>query len=589
MVDSRPEESGNSVRLVRRLWDALGASGPPRTILLKISLSEEAADELLAAPGVASLIMSAPSEKLARRYPGRVGWCHEDGRSITIPKTLSREMLYAGGVEDLGFRATLLLWRSGVRRWLPCGAGVEPPRRHWMVVAVAGAFLRAVAPNLYQLGVARFPGFMEALLTLYITGLRRYPPRVLPRPVEPVPRRIVLAIGNLGPAGSERQLTNTLVGLAARGHSGIALLHEAPMWPPNDFYLRTIRASPVAVSRVRSFHSAPGAQTSNPNLASAIGSLRLFSSVRDQIHAYALEFLERRPQVVHTWLDHINVTAGLAAAMVGVPRVVLSCRSLGPRQFAFFQPYMKGCYLLLARFPSVVFLNNSEAGARNYENWLGLERGRVRVIHNGFDFSAFPSGSALEAARREYREHLGMPAGAPVVGAVMRLSEEKRPMLWLGAAALVARQMPHARFLIVGDGPMKSDLLEASRELGIEEKTTFAGLEADVFSAMAAMDILLLTSRVEGLPNVLIEAQALGVPVVATAVGGAEETFQDGVTGLAVREPSPEAVARAVARVLADPDWAKLASEHADLLVRRRFSAERMIRETLQAYGLSSV
>ena len=100
------------------------------------------------------------------------------------------------------------------------------------------------------------------------------------------------------------------------------------------------------------------------------------------------------------------------------------------------------------------------------------------------------------------------------------------------------------------------------------------------------MDVFLLTSRVEGLPNVLIEAQALGVPVVTTLVGGVVETFENGVTGFAVHEATGSALAAAILRVLRDPQFTARTRKVAPAMARDRFSVDRMVQETLRAYGL---
>jgi glycosyltransferase involved in cell wall biosynthesis len=99
-------------------------------------------------------------------------------------------------------------------------------------------------------------------------------------------------------------------------------------------------------------------------------------------------------------------------------------------------------------------------------------------------------------------------------------------------------------------------------------------------------DVVLLTSAVEGLPNTLIEAQAAGRPVTTTDVGGASEAIIDGVTGILVRERSPQALAAAVLSILADPAWGLRASTEAPAFVARRFGLDRLIDETLAIYGV---
>ena len=98
------------------------------------------------------------------------------------------------------------------------------------------------------------------------------------------------------------------------------------------------------------------------------------------------EFLELRPQVVHTWLDWDNVRGGLAAALAGVPRIVVSGRNINPSNFALYQPYMDPAYRVLAKLPNVMLINNSRAGANDYADWIGIQRDQIGVMYNAVDF-----------------------------------------------------------------------------------------------------------------------------------------------------------------------------------------------------------
>jgi glycosyltransferase involved in cell wall biosynthesis len=309
---------------------------------------------------------------------------------------------------------------------------------------------------------------------------------------------------------------------------------------------------------------------------------KLPSELKD-IPWYAQEFLATRPRVVHAWLDYTNVKAGLAAALIGVPRIVLSTRSVAPNNFALFQPYMREGYRLLAAHPTVCLLNNSKAGARDYERWLGLPRGTFRVVRNGFDFTGLEVGEKTEGAR-EFRMRLGIPLEAPLVGSVLRFSEEKRPLLWVEVAAHVAKRRPDVRFLMVGDGPLREKVRQRATACGLGDRIVMPGNEKDAAIAIAAMDVFLLTSRLEGFPNVLIEAQALGVPVITTDGGGAVETLIQGRTGYAILPHSTDLLVDAVLQVLGNPAWGEVARQTAQRFVRERFSMSEMVDRTLDAY-----
>jgi glycosyltransferase involved in cell wall biosynthesis len=136
----------------------------------------------------------------------------------------------------------------------------------------------------------------------------------------------------------------------------------------------------------------------------------------------------------------------------------------------------------------------------------------IRTIDNGFDFTdEMPHG---HWERGGYRAKLGIPADAPLIGGMLRFSEEKRPLLWLEVAAAVRRHLPQAHFLLIGDGVLRAEVEERAQRADLIDAIHPPGVEKDSLRAMADMDLFLLTSRVEGLPNVLVEAQAAGTPVV---------------------------------------------------------------------------
>jgi glycosyltransferase involved in cell wall biosynthesis len=396
---------------------------------------------------------------------------------------------------------------------------------------------------------------------------------------------IVLVIGTLGPGGSERQAVATLLGLASSGYRDLSLLCNYLDGPVDRFFAHLLEHCPVSVSKLsedsRYADSGEGVE------ALVCAGLRVLkdklpSELKD-IPWYAREFLVRRPWVVHTWLDYTNVKAGLAAALIGVPRIVLSTRSVAPSNFALFQPYMREAYRFLAARSNVCLLNNSEAGARDYERWLGVPPGTFKIVRNGFDFSGLERAEKKEGAR-EFRQRLGIPSGAPLVGSVLRFSEEKCPLRWVDVAACVSERRPDVRFLMVGDGPLREKARQRAASCGLGDRIVMPGNEKDTADAIAAMDVFLLTSRLEGFPNVLVEAQALGVPVVTTDGGGAAETLIQGKTGYAVRPHSADLLADVILRILSDSSWREAARQTSQRFVRERFSISQMLDRTLDAY-----
>ena len=400
---------------------------------------------------------------------------------------------------------------------------------------------------------------------------------------EYVPGRVVLVCGNLSPGGAERQVANTLVGLAEAGVKDVALFaHNLSGGSGgNNFYLPRVLAAGASareIERATTGISDPGIPELLRQVARSLP-VDLVVDIADLVR----EFKRCRPEVVHAWLDWDNVRAGLAAAIAGVPKILLSGRNLNPSHFLLYQSYMDPAYRALSTLPNITFLNNSRAGADDYADWIGISRDRIKVIHNGVAFGdrrlAF---DAIMAARRE----LGIADGHFVVGGVFRFEEEKQPLLWLDVAARIRDTVPEARFLLYGQGSLRAAMEAKIRDLDLGDRVILAGVTDDPLGAMSLMDVFLLTSFGEGLPNVLLEAQWVGTPVVCTRAGGAPEAIDPGVSGWVVDLNSPEALAEAVVNIQRNPGLAATAALHGPLFVRQHFGISRMIAETIDAYGM---
>ncbi|GEP58619.1 hypothetical protein RSO01_57850 [Reyranella soli] len=406
-------------------------------------------------------------------------------------------------------------------------------------------------------------------------------------PYEPEPKRVITVTASLAAGGAERQLVNQL-----RGLSDLGLQLETSLFcislarrTGRDFFLPSLAEMPIEIvtppdsgleARLRARHVAPHAQL-----------IRSFPPDMAGLIAFWLaEFRHRRPAVVHAWQDATNLTAVVAALLAGVPRIVLATRSVRPdNPRRRLKRFMQEGYRAILGHPSIVLTNNSQAGAADYADWLGLDPSAIEVVHNGIDFDRLAQSVDLQRTI-QFRRELGVPVDAPVVGSVYRMSEEKRPLLWVEAAAEVFRRDPRVHFIVCGEGPMRTDMLDCASRLGISDRLHLPGRIDAIASCYKAMDVVMLTSRHEGLPNVLLEAQSLGVPVVAPDVGGVRETIWQGVTGWAVTNADAQALADRALSCLQVP-WMTRAHAEAPTFVRERFGLDAMLRLTLEVYGLS--
>jgi glycosyltransferase involved in cell wall biosynthesis len=175
----------------------------------------------------------------------------------------------------------------------------------------------------------------------------------------------------------------------------------------------------------------------------------------------------------------------------------------------------------------------------------GVPGAQISVIHNGIDTETWAQTHVIGDFRRE----LGVDQAFPIIGYVGRIMPEKDLQTWLRAAACVAKQYPHARFILVGDGSDGSTQRELQRlaeELGIADMTFFPGYREKLLPIYASFDIFMMSSRREGLPNSILEAMAMRLPVVTTDVAGAKELVADNVTGFVRPQGDVEGLAQSL-------------------------------------------
>jgi glycosyltransferase involved in cell wall biosynthesis/GT2 family glycosyltransferase len=407
--------------------------------------------------------------------------------------------------------------------------------------------------------------------------------RLRPARYTPKPNKLVMVTGNLGVGGSERQMVAVVSGLLARRYEvSILALEEVELGMPSfEDQLRemgvNIEIAPKSAGRRRLAES----------------SKKLFPGTNavpewliDNIATVCSHIERHRPAAVHCWLDHPSIYGGFAGCVLGVPRILLQFGSTSTifRRNAEWAGFWQQAYQALAGNSAVKFLNNSHAGARDYEEWIGLKQGSVGVLYNGFIATSVRKPSPEETSR--LRAFLALPVDVVVVGALMRFAPEKDPYLWLDTASEIARVRRDVRFVVFGYGPLEHEIKERISALGLQEVVKIGGATDDAGLAYSVMDIFLLTSAVEGVPNVVIEAQAAGLPVVVPDVGGASEGVLDGVTGIVARPRSSASLASAVLDLIDNPAWRRAVERDGPRFVADRFGLDRMVGETAEFYAI---
>ena len=280
-----------------------------------------------------------------------------------------------------------------------------------------------------------------------------------------------------------------------------------------------------------------------------------------------------RPDIVHAHDPHGVAMAAMALSMTTqlVKPPLVAARRVDFR--------LRGSTLSRWKYRQVdLFICASEA-IRKLLIADGVPAERTVTVHEGIDL-----GRADAAPRAKLHEELWLPHHAPLVGNVAALVPHKGQRHLIEAAALVVRQVPDARFVIAGEGELRPALERAIREHRLEKHVLLCGFRPDVLSLHKAFDIFVMSSVTEGLGTSLLDAMACGKPVVATTAGGIPEVVVDGETGFLVPPRDHEGMAAALVKLLRDEDLRQRMGNAGLARARRRFSAERMVQETLRVY-----
>lgn len=209
----------------------------------------------------------------------------------------------------------------------------------------------------------------------------------------------------------------------------------------------------------------------------------------------------------------------------------------------------------------------------------GVAEERTVTVHEGIDLERVAS-----APPAHLHQDLWLPHDAPIVGNVAALVAHKGQRHLIEAAALVVRQVPDARFVIAGEGELRTALERQIKEHHLEKHVLLAGFRPDVLSLHKAFDIFVMSSITEGLGTSVLDAMACAKPVVGTTAGGIPEVVVDGETGFLVPPRDHHAMADAIVRLLKDAELRRRLGTAALTRVRERFSAERMVQDTLRVY-----
>jgi glycosyltransferase involved in cell wall biosynthesis len=290
---------------------------------------------------------------------------------------------------------------------------------------------------------------------------------------------------------------------------------------------------------------------------------------------------KRQVQILHAHRYKENIIGGLASLFSGVPYRVKTVHGLneplkGLKKMKANLYYFLDRWITKLLFDRIIAVSSQIAEKLQY-NFSGP---RIVCIHNCVDLQKVkPSHSPLEV-----KKSLGIKEDSPLIGTAGRLVPVKGLDYLLKATPIMLERSSGLKVLIVGEGPERTNLERLASQWGIDSKVIFAGQREDVYDLISAMDLFVLPSLSEGIPMALLEALALGVPVLASHVGGIPEVLVQGQTGLLVPPRDEKALADACLYLLENKEKARLLADRGKKLVQDRFSAEIMAQKVTHLY-----
>lgn len=288
-----------------------------------------------------------------------------------------------------------------------------------------------------------------------------------------------------------------------------------------------------------------------------------------------------RYHIVHTHSSKAGVIGRWAAHLAGVPVIVHTVH--GWSFHDRMSPRRRQLYVALEKFAARFGQATIVVTARDIEKGLAQgigKRADYHLIRSGIELDRF---GHPQCPPSEMRAQLGLPPDALVVGSVTRLSPQKAPLDLVETFIHVHRQRPQTWFVLVGDGPLRPDVESRLQEAAVAEQVILTGLRRDVAEVMTTFDIFVLSSLWEGLPRVLPQAMATGLPIICTRADGSAEAVVEGENGFLVTRSQPARMAEKVVLLLDNEGLRQEMGENG----RRRapaFGARKMVQDIDRLY-----
>ncbi|MEZ4736419.1 MAG: glycosyltransferase family 4 protein [Caldilineaceae bacterium] len=375
--------------------------------------------------------------------------------------------------------------------------------------------------------------------------------------------RILLFNTQMEAGGAQKALLELASGLKCQGHRVIVVT----MYDKGDF--------------VSYYSQKYGLPIVNLQIKKA-GSNKFLTPFRFLLGMWQLYLLLRKHniQILQTFSHYSNIVGPCIGWLARAPVRVTSQRMSLSGRSRWLQSVDR---LITNSFLTSKMTSVSE-GTRQYSiTQQGIDANKVITIHNGVDVDCYNKPKTPNS-RFAFCKEFGIPIDAKVITTVARLHTQKGHTYLLEAVPTILQQVPNAHFVFVGDGILCEQIHQQIHQLGIEDHIHMIGVRQDIPYILANSDLFVLPSLWEGLPNVILEAMAAQVPVVATNVDGTPELVTDGETGCLVPPAHSQQLSQAILRLLCDNQFSTYLSTNAFDRINREFSNQKNVEQYVNLY-----
>lgn len=423
-----------------------------------------------------------------------------------------------------------------------------------------------------------FPNF-ENRFEVYLSNLKKFlKDQKYFSPSKPNSQRIALLTHALVPGGAERQWS--LMAKAMNDYGlDVYLFILSKKSNNSNFYLKYLEKHQIKVIFIDDLILNESDMLENysifPYLAIDINqsdNYFLFLKLAVFLKKYSITTLI-------TQLDNVNIIGGIVGSLLKLPKIIMSFRSYNPSHFSYFydsrfKPYYQ---TLIDANPNIILTGNSTLGNLDYARWLEISAEKINLVPNIVDFEEIEKAQITKEMQTQVKQELGIQENGIILLGAFRLSEEKNPNLFLDVAFELCQEFENVYVLHAGgDGNLSRTVEEKVKKFS-NPRIKLLGKRKDVFQLMFISRLVLLTSNFEGSPNVLLEAQSLGIPVVATDAGGVRDCVVHERTGFISPVGDKQALVNYCKELIVNESKAKQMGLEARKFTRENFNEKKVL------------